>query len=101
MTDNEVEQIDEIPVEQKIVEKEEISPIEALFRSTVHTFNDEMAKSKKTLIDAQVMIKTLKKDFSRFEEIKVLRTVDAIEKRQAPDLSRLKAQIKKSERKKV
>ena len=53
VTDNEVEQIDEIPVEQKIVEKEEISPIEALFRSTVHTFNDEMAKSKKTLIDAQ------------------------------------------------
>ena len=53
VTDNEVEEIDEIPVEQKIVEKEEISPIEALFRSTVHTFNDEMAKSKKTLIDAQ------------------------------------------------
>lgn len=38
-----------------------------------------------------VMIKTLKKDFSRSEEIKVLRT----------DLSRFKVQIKKSERKKV
>ena len=38
-----------------------------------------------------VMITTLKKDFSRSEEIKVLRT----------DLSRLKVQIKKSERKKV
>ena len=37
------------------------------------------------------MIKTLKKDFSRSEEIKVLRT----------DLSRFKVQIKKSERKKV
>ena len=101
VTDNEVEEIDDVPVEKRIENKEEISPIEALFRSTVHTFNDEMAKSKKTLIDAQVMIKTLKKDFSRFEEIKVLRTVDAIEKRQAPDLSRLKVQIKKSERKKV
>ena len=45
-----------------------------------------------------VMIKMLKKDFSRSEEIKVLRTVDAV---QQPDLSRLKVQIKKSERKKV
>ena len=48
-----------------------------------------------------VMIKMLKKDFSRSEEIKVLRTVDAVQQRQAPDLSRLKVQIKKSERKKV
>ena len=47
------------------------------------------------------MIKTLKKDFSRFEEIKVLRTVDVVQKRQAPDITRLKVQIKKSERKKV
>ena len=50
-TDNEVEQIDN-PVEEK-KKKLEISPIESLFRETVHTFNDEMAKSKKTLIDAQ------------------------------------------------
>ena len=48
-TDNEVEQIDN-PVEEK--KELEISPIESLFRETVHTFNDEMAKSKKTLIDA-------------------------------------------------
>ena len=46
-----------------------------------------------------VMIKMLKKDFSRSEEIKVLHTVDAVQ--QAPDSSRLKVQIKKSERKKV
>ena len=39
------------PVEEK--KELEISPIESLFRETVHTFNDEMAKSKKTLIDAQ------------------------------------------------
>lgn len=44
------------PVEEK--KELEISPIESLFRETVHTFNDEMAKSKKTLIDAQGTWKT-------------------------------------------
>ena len=46
------------------------------------------------------MIQTLKKDFSRFEEIRLLRTVDSEEKKQAPDLKILNQKIKKSERKK-
>ena len=50
-TDNEVEEIDN--EEENKETKIEISPIETLFRETVHNFNDEMAKSKKTLIDAQ------------------------------------------------
>ena len=53
MTDDEVEQIEEEPTKKQVSDEMEISPVEALFRTTVHDFNDEMAKSKKTLIDAQ------------------------------------------------
>ena len=53
MTDDEVEQIEEEPTKKQAADEIEISPVEALFRTTVHDFNDEMAKSKKTLIDAQ------------------------------------------------
>ncbi len=56
-------------------EKEEEEPsIGALFQVIESRFEEEISKSKKTLIDAKVLIQTLRKDFSRFEEIHVLRS---------------------------
>lgn len=45
-----------------------------MFANIENQFVDEISKSKKTLIDAKVLIQTLRKDFSRFEEIRILRT---------------------------
>ena len=47
-----------------------------------------------------VMIQTLKKDFSRFEEIQILRTVSVEEQKQAPVVKKLDREIKRTLRKK-
>ena len=46
------------------------------------------------------MIQTLKKDFSRFEEIQILRTVSVEEQKQAPVVKKLDREIKRTLRKK-
>jgi len=55
----------------------------SMFQKIESQFEDEISKSKKTLIDAKVLIQILRKDFSRFEEIHLLRStvVDPVAKR--------------------